>query len=325
MEQPRGAGFDLIRVAAAMGVFSYHARGVGIVILGPVANHGNIGVPVFFALSGYLVYRPFLYRPVEPASYLLRRALRMAPAWLVAIFGVRLFMQGQAGLLALVMWSLLVELLYYAVLPWLARLAAGRELPVTAGLGVTSYILSLAVPGTHIPMLDASVLFALFFWCFALGMLLAVTERDRPGLIRGRWWLAAGLPLIVVGVARADTDLAFYANPGASLLVVVGVIGVMGGLMKSRQHWAWAALAADSTYSFYLWHLPILAALAVLATPPAAVALAFLITAGISVATTIVLERPIRTRANAWIGDRARRRTIAEGVRALVRARVVPA
>jgi peptidoglycan/LPS O-acetylase OafA/YrhL len=126
-------------------------------------------------------------------------------------------------------------------------------------------------------------------------------------------------------VARADTDLAFYANPGASLLVVVGVIGVMGGLMKSRQHWAWAALAADSTYSFYLWHLPILAALAVLATPPAAVALAFLITAGISVATTIVLERPIRTRANAWIGDRARRRTIAEGVRALVRARVVPA
>jgi peptidoglycan/LPS O-acetylase OafA/YrhL len=174
-------------------------------------------------------------------------------------------------------------------------------------------------------MLDAPVLFALFFWCFALGMLLAVIERDRPGLIRGRWWLAAGPPLIVIGVAGADTDLAFYANPGASLLVVVGVIGVMGALMKSRQSWAWVALAADSSYSFYLWHLPTLGVLAPLVAPPVAVALAFAIAAGISVATTVILERPIRKRANAWISDRVRRRTVAERVPAPARVGVVAA
>ena len=58
-----------------MAVFIYHAHGLGIVILGPVASHGNIGVPVFFALSGYLVYRPFLQRvnPKFDDSWVLAR------------------------------------------------------------------------------------------------------------------------------------------------------------------------------------------------------------------------------------------------------------
>jgi peptidoglycan/LPS O-acetylase OafA/YrhL len=303
----RGAGFDLIRIAAALSVFAYHTRGAsGIALTSPLANHGNIGVPVFFALSGYLIYRPFLWRPVEPVSYILRRSVRMAPAWLVAVVGVRLAMPWEGGMLALVMWSLVVELTFYGILPLLARAARNREYAVIGALGVASYLAWLISPTADVPVAAMPLVMPLYLWSFAPGMLLAVLERDNPGLIRDRLWLAVGLPMVLAGLVLADGYPAGYSEPGASLLVVLGSVGVMGGLLRWPQNWAWAAVCADATYSFYLWHAPVLNTLAPLLAAPATLGLGFLFTGVISVATTVILERPIRQWIGGRLGDGAR-------------------
>jgi peptidoglycan/LPS O-acetylase OafA/YrhL len=315
---PRQTGLDLIRIAAALSVFIYHAHDIGFGTLGPLSDHGNLGVPVFFALSGYLVYRPFLWRAVEPVSFILRRALRLAPAWLAAIVGVRLALPGDSPLLALVMWSLFVELTFYAVLPFVAGVARGREMLVVGGLGLASFVAGLAMPGMTVPIVAMPALLPIFFWCFALGMLLAVLERDRPHWILGRLWLAAGFAAVVFGLLVADAYPAGYDDPASSLLVVLGTVAVMGGAIGWRRKWAWAAVGADATYAFYLWHYPILNALAGAMSPVAAAVAGLAIAAAISLATTHVLERPIRR----WLDSRqqagSRRAYATHGLRVMV-------
>ena len=301
-----------------MSVFVYHAHDVGLTLVGPLSDHGNLGVSVFFALSGYLVYRPFLRRPVEPVGYMLRRTLRVAPAWLVAVIGVRLLIPAQGPLLVLVMWSLFVELSFYAVLPLLARAARGRELPVVGGLGLASFVLSLVAPSMAVPVAAMPAMLPIFFWCFALGMLLAIVERDRPAFIRSRAWIAGGLPSIGLGLLIADRYPSGYGDPWTDLLVVLGAVVVMGGLIDLRRNWAWTALAADATYSFYLWHYPVMNSLSLVLAPALGVALGFLIAGAISVATTVVLERPIRTFVDLRQRARAERSTASIPVPAFI-------
>jgi peptidoglycan/LPS O-acetylase OafA/YrhL len=301
--QQRGAGYDLIRILAALSVFLYHAQYArGFDVFDPLANHGNLGVPVFFALSGYLVYRPFLYRPVMPVRYLMRRTMRMAPAWILAVVGVQILIPSQGPGLSIVMWSLFVEITFYALLPLLADASRQREFPLLAGLGLVSFLAYILMPGLSLPVVVDPILLVTFFWSFSIGMLLAVVERDRPNVILSRVWFAAGLVLVAAGLWNANGYSFGYSDPLSSLLIVLGAVGVMGALMGWKQQWAWAALGADATYSFYLWHVPVLGTLAPLLSAPATFLLGLLITGLISVVATVLLERPIRKWVRARTG-----------------------
>ncbi|MFC5827074.1 acyltransferase family protein [Nonomuraea insulae] len=123
-------------------------------------------LPILFALSGFLLYRPFALRSIAGAeqtyklgSYAWRRALRIFPAyWLLAVVALftPLFLMGTeqvtgfwytvrvltmqhvytAGGIPLGMestWSMATEIAFYALLPLLAwffhRLAAGAATP----------------------------------------------------------------------------------------------------------------------------------------------------------------------------------------------------
>jgi peptidoglycan/LPS O-acetylase OafA/YrhL len=168
----RQPALDGLRVVAAFAVLVVHVAGVtGFAGRGtPVSwilSRGDIGVPIFFTLSGLLLYRPWAAmvmgvgtRP-KTAAYLWRRAVRILPAyWAVVIIAfvalnqarissVRDWSQylllvqvydrhpwwlgtGTAGLAQ--MWSLAVEVSFYAVLPVVAGLLtwyatrAGRDL-----------------------------------------------------------------------------------------------------------------------------------------------------------------------------------------------------
>ncbi|MFB9448651.1 acyltransferase [Dactylosporangium vinaceum] len=150
---------DSVRAVAALGVFAYHANQSWLFpqALRPLASHGNFGVPVFFALSGFLVYRPFvlgLQRQERFAvkKFYRRRARRIVPAYWFALIMLamfpglsrfhdrwwQLFLFGQGfdpgtvfggGIGAA--WSLCIEVSFYLLLPgyaifirWL--MAAGR-------------------------------------------------------------------------------------------------------------------------------------------------------------------------------------------------------
>jgi peptidoglycan/LPS O-acetylase OafA/YrhL len=158
----RQDALDGVRAVAALAVLVFH--------VGADTGHtfrkdatawllsgGGIGVPIFFALSGLLLYRPWAasllldgHRRPRTGRYLWRRAIRILPAyWLVVAFVMATILTDHAGdpwtwlkLLTLTytydphpwwgtylgpsglgqMWSLTVEAAWYALLPVTAGL-----------------------------------------------------------------------------------------------------------------------------------------------------------------------------------------------------------
>jgi peptidoglycan/LPS O-acetylase OafA/YrhL len=139
------AGTIFLTHLASMSTFTAHNA------VGPLFARMNVGVALFFVLSGYLLYRPWVLARLEGRRgpsvrrYALRRATRILPAyWLaLAVFAVLLpaWVNGATGsewwvyfgLLQVysetwilhglgVAWSLSTEVAFYIVLPLLAYL-----------------------------------------------------------------------------------------------------------------------------------------------------------------------------------------------------------
>jgi peptidoglycan/LPS O-acetylase OafA/YrhL len=93
--------FDSLRAVAALMVLVYHVgRGSGITdseSWGRVISHFNAGVAVFFVISGFLLYRPFVASrllgkpPPATVRYAKRRALRILPGYWFALTALALF------------------------------------------------------------------------------------------------------------------------------------------------------------------------------------------------------------------------------------------
>jgi peptidoglycan/LPS O-acetylase OafA/YrhL len=147
------SGFDGLRAIAALLVVTTHAwlessyRGS----LSPYFTQMDIGVPIFFVISGFLLYRPFVAArfagktPIGFREFWKRRVLRIFPAYLVALVIIGFFMVqprnpinsvGVFFLHAFLLqvysahrviggpiqqsWTLAVELAFYAFLPMYA-------------------------------------------------------------------------------------------------------------------------------------------------------------------------------------------------------------
>ena len=92
---PRFPLVDALRGFAALSVFSFHLLlqpgYAPPASLQPWSANLNVGVPVFFVISGFVIYRPFARarlaadRPPSLRGYARRRALRLLPAYWVAL------------------------------------------------------------------------------------------------------------------------------------------------------------------------------------------------------------------------------------------------
>ena len=92
---PRFPLFDGLRAVAVMSVLVGHAAGVTAFNaenrLGVLTARLDVGVTIFFLLSGFLLYRPFVSArergtpPVRPRVFYRRRLLRIVPAYWVAL------------------------------------------------------------------------------------------------------------------------------------------------------------------------------------------------------------------------------------------------
>ena len=189
---------DALRAIAALSIVAYHLAfvlgGFDLDVAGRWLARLNVGVPLFFAISGFLLYRPWVAarlsgaRPPHARVYALRRVLRIVPAYWVALTVIALalerddvfswpgalvhygFLQaydperftggiGQA-------WTLTVELAFYAALPLIAlgarRLPGGSaarivrgELGLLAALALVAVAWRLAVVASVDPAGDA--------------------------------------------------------------------------------------------------------------------------------------------------------------------------
>lgn len=158
--RPRILGLDLLRAVAAWLVLLSHVAfwtgksSTGVV--GGLAARGELGVAIFFALSAFLLSAPFVRRALgQPGrwslgTYLVRRAARIMPAYLLALVGVVAAAAALGGAAADVLdvptvlvhlvigqgwtgrtfqsftqtWSLTTEATFYLVLPLVALLLA---------------------------------------------------------------------------------------------------------------------------------------------------------------------------------------------------------
>jgi peptidoglycan/LPS O-acetylase OafA/YrhL len=94
-EKPRFDGLDGLRGLAALAIAVHHA-GLYTGVYedaagGQIVRRLDVGVPLFFVLSGFLIYRPFVAarlagaQPLKLRRYLRARALRLLPAYWVAL------------------------------------------------------------------------------------------------------------------------------------------------------------------------------------------------------------------------------------------------
>ncbi|SDH73925.1 acyltransferase family protein [Nonomuraea jiangxiensis] len=211
----RDAALDGIRAFAALGVWLLHVgSNTGVMyregMYAWMMSRLGIAVPVFFVLSGLLLYRPWARAVLEggprprPLGYLWRRVLRVMPAyWLVT--GLALWAwspfdwTGWAKWMLLAqnyfpddpppdglyqMWTLPVEMSFYVLLPVLAwalhRWAragsgGGRPLRLLAGIAVLPVVSVATVVVARVlglPQLALWLPYHLVF--FACGMAMAV-------------------------------------------------------------------------------------------------------------------------------------------------------
>ena len=210
--------FDSLRAIAAIAVLATHAA----VVAGtpftdspvrPYAARLEVGVAIFFVISGFLLYRPFLLARVKgvaaPAAgpYAWRRFLRIVPAYWIALTVITIW-QGLPGVFTpegvprfygvaqayntstigggiVQAWSLTIEIAFYAFLPLyafaLARLARGRGIAAdaigVAALAVIALAWKLAVlggTGDQVEIDAMTLALPAYLDHFAAGMALAI-------------------------------------------------------------------------------------------------------------------------------------------------------
>lgn len=273
--------FDGVRAVAALCVLVFHVASAAGSITNPggvrwLYNGGQVGVPIFFALSGLLLYRPWAAavlngRPAPRAGeYLRKRFFRILPAYWVLIV-VYMLTAGRdhvgdpltwASLLTLTqtylpdawwngdlgpahlgqLWSLAVEAAWYVTLPFTAAILTRYARRVPGEVGVRAKRLLIGI-GAYAALS--------LIWT----VVMVVPERhSQAGLWLPRYfaWFAIGMALAVITVwARLDDRVAVTCRAvsdswaacwvAAAMLYVVAATPAAGPLTLQTADAFWTA------------------------------------------------------------------------------------
>jgi exopolysaccharide production protein ExoZ len=248
-------------------------------------RHGNLGVALFFVLSGYLIYGMLLRRGTGFTPFMKRRVIRIYPTFLVvfvlyvpahlllgsgkipaepgpaiAYLVANLFLL--PGVFAIhplmsVAWTLSFEMAFYLVL---ALAVPGLRMRRWAPIARVALILVLAAavtlqcavqPNGFHPFRSFAPMLQFF-----VGMLLVEWEDRWKAEIPG--WLAASFPVAAFGAARM-----LDAFPVAALWLDTLALGMLCAGSFSGGNWvargfSWTPLRwlGNMSYSYYLFHGP---------------------------------------------------------------------
>ena len=303
----RSARVESLRALAAIGVMLAHAYAAAnlwsaAAPAGTVTTlfyGGTFGVFLFFALSGYLLFWPFARRDfggggaIDLRRYAVNRALRILPLYYISV-AIVLIVQKDGGTLREwvvfavfgesfsvdtiasvngALWSLVVEVHFYLLLPLLAlvlgRLAGGSPARGALLLGLLA-LASIALRYRTVPAEPNTELlwrfsFPTTFFFFVSGMLVAllriVWERRRPAWLRGvlgssSAWLLASVPIWITQFFHEDWFV--LAAVASFLMVGACVLPLAPGRVVRALEWRPLAAVGIASYSLYVWHIPIL-------------------------------------------------------------------
>ncbi|HWD28523.1 MAG TPA: acyltransferase [Rhizomicrobium sp.] len=301
--------FDLLRLLAALQVLVMHSiyvfqtgQGLGTDLLAQAP-----GVPVFFFISGFLISAAWERNPNLP-DFARNRFLRLAPAYLaVTLFslaailafahlplarvapklalwlGAQLvllsdwnpgFLRGYGdGVVNGSLWTIPIEVCFYAATPFLYRLIARskNEVRLLAALAAASFVL-LYVDAILMHRLHSGKMIFKFidltpfpwFGMFICG-LLAQRYRDVVlPVVRDRAWLFGLLALVVMAIT-VEWRLPPLLTSGNRTVGIVNfatlALFAMAFAYSGRGVAARLLHRNDISYGLYLFHLPIANAL----------------------------------------------------------------
>lgn len=282
--QNRVDRIDGLRALAVSGVLFLHAQMLmPTPWLAPLAHYGQLGVQMFFFLSGYIIYMAWDRAGSGTGGFYWNRLARIAPLYylmlvLTYIFGWSMspeelntenfvwhlfFAQGFSGGYAYAgispMWSLTSEVAFYLVFPWLQRCSTRTLLILFAGAFVFGDVdTGLAYWLTGSTALSATPLGAAKFM---LGGMIVYRHRE---LFAERWMIAlSGILAALMALAMAGTmlELDFPAELPKSTILLFACPFLMFSrlpLFRVALENRIAQHLGIVSYSIYLWQLPII-------------------------------------------------------------------
>lgn len=282
--QNRVDRIDGLRALAVFGVLLIHAQMLTPTpLLAPLAHYGQLGVQLFFFLSGYIIYMAWDRARTGMGGFYWNRLARIAPLYylmlvLSYIFGWSMspselntenfiwhlfFAHGFSGGYAYAgispMWSLTSEVAFYLVFPWLHHLSTRTLLILFAGSFVFGDVdTGLAYWLTGSTLLSATPLGAAKFMLGGM-----IVYRHRALFAEG-WMIAlSGVFAALMALAMAATlmDVEVPAElPKSIILLFAGPFLMFArfSLIRIALENAIARHLGLVSYSIYLWQMPII-------------------------------------------------------------------
>jgi peptidoglycan/LPS O-acetylase OafA/YrhL len=249
---PRFPLFDSLRAIAVLAVLAFHvclvSGALGRRLVGDAAGVlGAQGPILFFAISGFLLYRPWLATAPGVGHYARRRALRILPAYwlaltLLAVYpGVvlgddwwryYLFLQLYSADTVSggipVAWTLCVEVSFYIALPlWaltVGRLPLRPQLALLGAVALAGAAVQVAALRLHISHLVAQSLAGQCTW-MAIGMALAIASvADERAPSRAARLVRRHAGWCWAGALVAFAGLALLRDHGGGLLGIIAAL-----------------------------------------------------------------------------------------------------
>ena len=258
-----------------------------------VLDRGDLGVRIFFVISGFILGRPFArhyllgYARPSLRAYYLRRLTRLEPPYLLnlavcilatafylhqpmrpmlphfAASAVYLhgFLFGANGAPNPVAWTLEIEVQFYLLVPLLTLVFLVRNAWLRRTvLAAVSIALPLALMFFAFGKVRNTYFWASILWLlqyFLGGLLLSDLYVTVMPSWRSRWlWDVVSLGAWAVLLLSAHAVL----YPLEPLLIALAFLGAFRGILLHRLLTTeWIALLGGMCYSMYLWHLFIIA------------------------------------------------------------------
>ncbi len=259
-------------------------------------DRGDIGVRIFFVISGFILGRPFVRHYLlghpKPSlrSYYLRRLTRLEPPYLLNIVAcavsILIYAHGQIAVHVLVLpvvasafymhsfffsggnainpvvWTLEMEVQFYLVVPLLSLVFLIRNHWLRrALLGVAS----IALPVMLELFVYGKISYTSHFWTtigwllqyFLAGLLLSdVYVVDMPSWRASYVWDALSIAAWCILLFNTGANT-YIVEP---LLIAFAFLGAFRGVLLHRLFTTqWIAIVGGMCYSLYLWHFFVIA------------------------------------------------------------------
>jgi peptidoglycan/LPS O-acetylase OafA/YrhL len=346
----RNHALDGLRGLAALGVLTLHVWMFTVQhshdpheLVSTLMGELRLGVVLFFVLSGFLLAGPWVASALDGRRtprlrrFAIKRAARIAPAYWVAMLGSFWLLAGTGhgyevsasqlplfaafgqnyvgateGKLDPPMWSLVVEVSFYAVLPlvgWLLVRAARRGRMVLACAGLAALGLAWGLAGFVLAWPETAMdTLPTFLPVFACGMAAAALLHSRAPS-RAVWWalVVAGIGLVGANALWHHQGTGLTGHVVRDLPAAIGFAAVVAAVAaRPPAVLGSAPLRGLGTisYGLYLWHLPVLLWLRFTGLFGAGFVLPWVEVAVLSVlvaiASWLLVERPAIEAAARW-------------------------